>query len=79
MTPAVAIFLIACRIATGACETIEPGYQHYDGSPITLRECTGIGGQSMAARWLGEHPGYRVARIICAVGDTAEQLREKGA
>ena len=73
------ISLVVCLSnAPATCETVTPDYLHADtGQPPTYFECLGIGGQSVALRWEGEHPGYQVRRIRCSVGNDPRRLREQ--
>lgn len=60
------------------CETVTPDYVRHDtGQAPTLGECLGVGGQAIARRWIGEHPGYRLHRIQCSVANDMRRLRDQ--
>lgn len=71
--------LVVCLSdAPAVCETVIPDYvDQVTGQAPSLSECLGIGGQAVARRWIGEHPGYRLSRIQCSVANDPRRLREQ--
>ena len=52
------------------CQTVSPLIP--DDQPLTLSSCP-IAGQIEGAKWVNEHPKYRMTRVRCTVGNRPKQ------
>lgn len=71
--------LVVCLSdAPAVCETVTPDYvDQGTGRAPSLSECLGVGGQTIARQWIGQHPGYRLSRIQCSIANDQRRLREQ--
>ena len=75
MIGAIVSLVVCLAAAPDRCETVLPDYQHVDGSSVTFFECLGASGQSIAQRWVSEHPDYVLRRVQCSMASDAAKLR----
>lgn len=52
------------------CQTVHPVIP--DDQPLTFSSCP-IAGQIEGAKWVSEHPKYRMTRVLCTVGNRPKQ------
>lgn len=58
------LILVFCLVAEPAdCREVQPSLE-----PMGLHECM-IAGQVEGAKWLDEHPSWRLERVKCEIGE----------
>ena len=55
------VFSACLILSTGTCKDI---HLTYEGQRVSLMQCA-LFGQSEMAKWVAEHPGYRVMKFRC--------------
>ena len=67
----VALSIVFCMVSEpGQCQTVNPIVP--DDQPLTMSSCQ-IAGQIEGAKWINDHPKYRVTRVRCTVGNRPKQ------
>ncbi len=60
----------ACLIGSDDCRDVS---MLYDGQDISPSTCM-MEGQIALARWVGEHPNYRIARFTCHIAGASKAI-----
>lgn len=67
----VTLSMVFCLVSDPTrCQTVDPVVP--DDTPLTVSSCP-IAGQIEGAKWVNEHPKYRMTRVRCTIGNRPKQ------
>ncbi|WP_448187961.1 hypothetical protein [Azospirillum sp. sgz301742] len=67
----VALSMVFCMVSEPTqCQTVKPVIP--DDQPLSMSSCQ-IAGQIEGAKWINDHPKFRMTRVLCTVGNRPKQ------